>query len=194
MRLFPRKSGRARVIFAEACAALAIAVLIGGCGDNYRPVVTPINTSGPAAQPTSYAVVVSAPSPTAPGVVTIIDYSGDSIMTETPIGPGPRVFSMDELGATGYTLNSDGTLSNFAITTSLQQKNVAESTLPPTSQVVNLFTPATGLWATDLNGDVADEFFWIAAGLQTCHSIGHHREPRYLACIHVWRPAAEWPA
>ena len=158
MRLFPRKSGRARVIFAEACAALAIAVLIGGCGDNYRPVVTPINTSGPAAQPTSYAVVVSAPSPTAPGVVTIIDYSGDSIMTETPIGPGPRVFSMDELGATGYTLNSDGTLSNFAITTSLQQKNVAESTLPPTSQVVNLFTPATGLWATDLDGDVADEF------------------------------------
>ena len=123
MRLFPRKSGRARVIFAEACAALAIAVLIGGCGDNYRPVVTPINTSGPAAQPTSYAVVVSAPSPTAPGVVTIIDYSGDSIMTETPIGPGPRVFSMDELGATGYTLNSDGTLSNFAITTSLQPKN-----------------------------------------------------------------------
>ena len=116
------KSGQARVLFAEAGAALVIAVLIGGCGDNYRPVVTPVNTSGPAAQPTSYAVVVSAPSPTSPGVVTIIDYSGDSVMTETPIGPGPKVFTLDELGATGYTLNSDGTLSNFAITTSLQAK------------------------------------------------------------------------
>ncbi len=158
MRLFPMKSGPARVIFAQACAALAIAVLIGGCGDNYRPVVAPINTSGPASQPTSYAVVVSAPSPTTPGVVTFIDYSGDAILTETPIGPGPRVFSLDELGATGYTLNSDGTLSNFAITTSLQAKDIAESTLPPTAHVVNLFTPAAGIWATDLNGDVVDAF------------------------------------
>jgi DNA-binding beta-propeller fold protein YncE len=158
MRLFSSKAGQVRAIFIEACAALAIAVLIGGCGDNYRPVVTPVNTSGPAAQPTSYAIVVSAPSPTTPGVVTIIDYSGDAIMTETPIGPGPRVFTVDELGATGYTLNSDGTLSNFAITTTLQQKDIAESTLPTTAQVVNLFTPASGMWATDLNGNVVDSF------------------------------------
>ncbi len=130
MRLFQTIPGQARVLLAEAGAALAIAVLIGGCGDNYRPVVTPVNTSGPPAQPTSYAIVISAPSPTTAGMVTIIDYSGDSILTEAPIGPGPKVFTLDELGATGYTINSDGTLSNFAITTSLQAKEVSESTLP----------------------------------------------------------------
>jgi len=151
-------SGQARVLVAQAGAALAVAVLIGGCGDNYRPVVTPVNTSGPASQPTSYAIVISAPSPTTAGVFTIIDYSGDSILTETPIGPGPKVFTLDSLGATGYTLNSDGTLSNFAITTTLQAKDVSESALPPGAKLVNLMAPSSGLWVTDLNGDVVDQF------------------------------------
>jgi DNA-binding beta-propeller fold protein YncE len=158
MRLFSTIPGQARALLAEAGAALAIAVLIGGCGDNYRPVVTPVNTSGPPAQPTSYTIVVSAPSPTSAGVVTIIDYSGDSIMTEAPIGPGPRVFTLDELGATGYTINSDGTMSNFAITTTLQAKNVSESTLPTGSVPVNLMAPSSGLWATDLNNNAVDLF------------------------------------
>lgn len=158
MRLVSRFSGQARVFVAQASAALAVAVLIGGCGDNYRPVVTPVPTSGPPAQPSSYAIVVSSPSATVPGVVTIIDYSGDSIMTEANIGPGPRVFTLDELGGTGYTINSDGTLSNFAITTSLQTKNVSESTLPPGAQPVNLMAPSSGLWATDLSGNVVDIF------------------------------------
>lgn len=158
MRLFPEISGRARVFFAEAGAALAIAVLIGGCGDNYRPVVTPVNTSGPPSQPTSYAIVISAPSPTTAGIVTIVDYSGDSILNETPIGPGPKVFTLDEIGATGYTINSDGTMSNFAITTNLQAKDIGESTLPTGAQLVNLMAPSSGFWVTDLNGDVVDIF------------------------------------
>jgi DNA-binding beta-propeller fold protein YncE len=152
------KSCPARVHFAQASAALALAALLGGCGDNYRPVVTPIATSGPPAQPTSYTVVVSTTGASTPGVVTIIDYSGDSILTEAQIGPGPRVFTIDEVGATGYTVNSDGTLSNFAISPSLQAKNVSESTLPPTAQPVNLLSPSNGLWAADLNGDVVDLF------------------------------------
>jgi DNA-binding beta-propeller fold protein YncE len=147
------------MLFARAGAALAVAALVAGCGDNYRPVVNPINSNGPAPQATSYAVVVSSTGSTTPGVMTIIDYSGDAIMNETPIGPGPLVFTLDELGATGYTVNSDGTLSNFSITTSLQAKNVSESTLPPTARPVNLTAPSSGLWVTDLAGNVVDLFF-----------------------------------
>ena len=161
MRLFPMNASRARTAIAQigvAIAAVAISAVIGGCGDNYRPVVTPVNTSGPAAQPTSYLVVVSTTGVSTPGVVTIIDYSGDSMMTEASIGPGPTAFTLDELGATGYTVDSDGTLSNFSISTSLQNKNVSFSTLSPTSQIVNLMPPSFGLWATDLNGDVVDIF------------------------------------
>ena len=120
MRLFPMNASRARTAFAQigvTIAAVAVSALIGGCGDNYRPVVTPVSTNGPAAQPTSYAVVVSTTGASTDGVVTIIDYSGDSVMTEATIGPGPTAFTLDELGATGYTMNSDGTLSNFSIST-----------------------------------------------------------------------------
>jgi YVTN family beta-propeller protein len=140
------------------CAAIAAATLVAGCGSEYRPVVTPINSSGPPAQPQSYAVVVSAPSPTTAGIATIIDYSGDTVLAQAPIGPGPNTFTIDQTGSVGYTINSDGTLSNFPISSTLQAKNVTYSTLSTAAQPVNLFSPSSGLWAGDLNGNVADVF------------------------------------
>jgi DNA-binding beta-propeller fold protein YncE len=158
MRLFFMNVRQARVLLAQIGAALVVATFLGGCGDNYRPVVTPINGSGPAAQPTSDVIVISTTGATTPGIVTIVDYSGDSIMDEVPIGPGPQVFTIDEIASNGYTINSDGTLSNFALTTTLQAKNVSESTLPKTAEPVNLMAPSSGLWATDLNDNVVDLF------------------------------------
>jgi len=144
--------GQARVRLVQAGAALAAAALIAGCGSQYRPVVTPINPSGPASQPSSLAVVVSAPSPTTAGIATIIDYSGDTVVASAPIGPGPSAFTLDANGSTGYTVNSDGTLTNFPATSSLQAKNVNYTTLPSTAEPVNLFSPSSGLWAADLCG------------------------------------------
>ena len=156
--------GHACARLVQAGAVVAVVSLVAGCGEGYRPVVTPVNTSGPPAQPTSYAVAISAPSPTAPGIVTIIDYSGDSILVEAPIGPGPRTFTIDETASFGYTLDSDGTLSNFQISTSLQAKNVSFSTLSTSAQPgpphppQNMFSPASGLWGADLDGSFADDF------------------------------------
>ena len=158
MRLFFMNSGHTRVRLVQAGAVVAAVALIAGCGNTYRPVVTPVNSNGPAAQPQSYAVVVSAPSPTTPGIATIIDYSGDSVLAEAPIGPGPSTFTIDETGSNGYTVNSDGTLSNFPISPSLQAKQVSYSTLASTAQPVNLFSPSAALWAADLNGNVVDLF------------------------------------
>lgn len=157
MRLFPNHAGRACARLVEAGAVFAAVALMAGCGDNFRPVITPISPSGPAAQPTSYAVVVSAPSPTT-GIATIIDYSGDSVMAQAPIGPGPSAFTIDQGGFTGYTLNSDGTISNFPISTSLQQKQITYTTVPSTARIVNLTAPSAGLWATDLSNDNVDLF------------------------------------
>jgi DNA-binding beta-propeller fold protein YncE len=158
MRLYPMNSGQARMRLVQGGAALAAAALIAGCGSTYRPVVTPVNTSGPPAQPTSYAIVVSAPSPTTPGIATVVDYSGDSVLAIAPIGLGPVAFTIDEVGGSGYTLNSDGTLSNFQLSSSLQGKNVVYSTLPTTANPVNLFSPSAGLYAPDLAGNVTDVF------------------------------------
>ncbi len=158
MRLFPMNSCQARARLVQAGSLLAAVALIAGCGDRYRSVVTPINSSGPAAQPTSYAAVVSAPSTTTPGIATIIDYSGDSVLAIAPIGPGPTTFTVDALGDDGYTVNSDGTLSNFPVSPALQAKQVTYTTLASTAEPVNLYSPSVGLWAADLNGNVADAF------------------------------------
>jgi DNA-binding beta-propeller fold protein YncE len=164
MTLFPMNflmnSGQARVRLAQAGALFAAVALVAGCGGTYRPVVTPIGISGPPAQPlNNYAVVVSAPSPTTPGIVTIVDYSGDTVLVdEVPIGPGPSSFTLNQGGNTGYTLNSNGTLTNFPVNSNLQAKYVTFSTLLSTAEPLNLFTPSSGLWAADLYGNLADVF------------------------------------
>jgi YVTN family beta-propeller protein len=129
-------------------AAGALLVLVGatGCGSQYRPVITPVPPTGPAAQPTAYAVVFSQPGlvppgslpatappcPTTayanPGVVTIIDFSGDSIMAQAEIGTGPLTVSLNASGTAAYSLNCDNTMSTVPITTTLQTKNVLSST------------------------------------------------------------------
>jgi len=149
---------QARVRLVGGGAALAAAVLMAGCGSNYRPVVTPIYQTGPAPQVSSYTYVVSAPSPTTPGIVTVVDYSGDSILAVAPIGNGPTSFTLDGIAAYGYTFNSDHTISNFPISTTLQAKNVLDTTLPSTAEPLNLFSPVAGFWAADLDGNVADVF------------------------------------
>jgi DNA-binding beta-propeller fold protein YncE len=104
------------------------------------------------------AVVVSSPSPAtaAAGIATIIDYAGDTIMAQAPIGPAPQSFTLDQTGSTGYTVNSDGTLTNFPASINLQEKNITYSTLPAAAQSVGLFSPSAGLWVADLNGNVVD--------------------------------------
>jgi len=149
---------QARVRLVQVGAVFAAAVLVAGCGNNYRPVVTPVNPSGPPAQPESLAVVVTAPSPTTPGITTVIDYAGDSILATASIGPGPTAFTLDETGYNGFTVNSDHTITNIPVSSTLQTKNVTYSTLSSTAEPLNLFSPSSGLWATDLYGNYADVF------------------------------------
>jgi YVTN family beta-propeller protein len=156
MMLFSSRYGQAQVRLVKAAAVLASGVVVAGCGAGYRPVISPINPTGPASQPQSLVAVVSSTSSTTAGVATIIDYAGDTIMAQAPIGPGPTSFTLDQTGSSGYTVNNDGTLTNFPVTTNLQQKNVEYTTLPTTSRLVNLFSPSAGLWASDLNGNVTD--------------------------------------
>src|SRR6202522_3317247 len=158
MRLFSMSLGQARTRLVQGGAALAAVALIAGCGSTYRPVVSPVTPSGPPAQPSSYTIVVSAPSPNTPGIATVIDYSGDSVLAIAPIGVGPTTFTIDEVGGNGYTVNSDGTLSNFPLTSSLQAKSVAYTTLPSTAAPVNLYSPSSGLYVADLTGNVVDVF------------------------------------
>lgn len=128
--------------------ALALAG-VSGCGNQYRPVVTPITPTGPASQPQSYVVAYSQPnlttpqlgatnpcpnttSTTSPGIVTMIDFSGDTVLAQANLGTGPLTFSLDASGSTAYSTNCDGTVSTVPLSTTLQSKNVLTTTLPST--------------------------------------------------------------
>ncbi|MBS1803296.1 MAG: hypothetical protein JST28_08000 [Acidobacteria bacterium] len=157
MSLFPRILGQSCVRLVQASLAFGVAFVFAGCGSSYRPVITPINPSGPAAQPIGYAVVVSSTATSAAGIATVVDYAGDTIMVQAPIGPNPQAFTLDSTGSNGYTVNSDGTLTNFQVSqTEPQVKDIHYSTLPPAAQTVGLFSPGSGLWVSDLNQNVVD--------------------------------------
>ena len=113
--------------YAVVGAVLSAAML--GCGNNYRPVVTAINPVGPAAQPSKYAVAISNPSATGPGLVTITDFSGDSVLVTATLGGAPYYLALDAGGVTGYTLNCNGTINTFGISPSLLSNSVLSATL-----------------------------------------------------------------
>jgi YVTN family beta-propeller protein len=105
-----------------------------GCGNNYRPVITAINPVGPAGQPTKYAVAISDPNlgdpnGTLPGLVTFVDFSGDTVLITANIGVKPYYLILGASGSTGITLNQDGTVNSFGISTSLLSSAVQQTTL-----------------------------------------------------------------
>jgi YVTN family beta-propeller protein len=145
----------------------ALSVLAAGCGNQYRPVITPINPTGPGAIPTAYVTVVSQPgfSPLAPGVVgpcsgtsystpaiyTLLNFSGDSIVAQANGGLGPLTFSLDNSGSSVYSPNCDGSLTTAdATTNSLQSKNVQNSTLTPGSEPTNTLLANGNLYVTQV--------------------------------------------
>ena len=154
----------------SAAGAVALGVLAGlavGCGNQYRPVVTPINPTGPAALPTASITVASQPgfSPQAlgvtapcegvtpystPSVYTLLDFSGDSVVAQANGGNGPITFSMEAGGADVYAPNCDGTLTTAqATTTSLLTRDVLTSTLLPGSLPTNTLFANSSLYVAE---------------------------------------------
>ncbi len=159
-------------------AAGALLVLAGaaGCGSQYRPVINPVVPTGPASQPTSYTMVFSQPNlqlpadlpsdfppcPAVngvvqayanPGVATLVDFSGDSIMAQAEIGNGPLSFAIDPTGATAYSENCDGTISTVPISTSLQTNKVGSSTLLANAVPINMLVITGTQYVTEEGRD-----------------------------------------
>jgi DNA-binding beta-propeller fold protein YncE len=157
-----------------AAGALLVLACLTGCGSQYRPVINPIPKTGPTAQPQAFVAVFSQPglvsasassttppclpidpssgTPLAyasPGVVTVVDTSGDSISALATLGNGPLTFAMDPTGTEAITENCDGTLSSMAISAALMTKNVATSTLLPGSAPINALIISGGQYVVE---------------------------------------------
>lgn len=133
-------------------AAGLTGLLMSGCGAQYRPVVTPINPTGPASQDTSgNFVVLSTDSSSTSGLATLINGLGDTIMAQATLGDGVFSFALNSTGSTGYSLNSNAdtnvtldaypTSAPTSVSTSfgLQTSHVTNSTLTPGSNPTGIF-------------------------------------------------------
>ena len=127
-----------------------------GCGNQYRPVVSAISPVGPAGQQTKYAVAISIPSTTSLGLATIVDFSGDTVLSTPNIQVNPSYLSVNSYtSSTGtqasqaYVINAEGSLDTFSLAnpTSLLTSNVVQTTLPVGSDPVSIssFAPASAL-------------------------------------------------
>ena len=130
---------------------VAVALLFAlGCGNNYRPVVTAINPVGPAGQPQKYAVAISQPSAAGNGLLTIVDFSGDSILINATLGVAPYYLALNANGTTGYTLNGDGTVNSFGVSNQLLSNAILQTTLIPSTPLPNsIFPDGTTVYVTE---------------------------------------------
>jgi YVTN family beta-propeller protein len=133
-------------------AAVGLLGLLSGCGAQYRPVVTPVNPSGPASQDANANfVVLSTNGPSSSGLATLINGPGDTILAQATLGNGPFSFALNSSGSVGYSLNGNGdtnvTMDAYAATSpttanstfGLQTRNVTNSTLTPGSNPTAIF-------------------------------------------------------
>jgi DNA-binding beta-propeller fold protein YncE len=176
-----------RLTFALAFAPL----LLTACGSTYRPVQSSINPVGPAGQPTKYALIASTTGANTPGLATLVDFSGDTILNTTNLGNNPYWLLVDPTGSEGYTLNGDGTVNSFSIAPSLLQSQVNQTTLPAGSQASTLISQGTSVYATQAGlGQVAQLQSVppaikqeLATGANTVYTVAVSSAPRVYAVV-----------
>jgi hypothetical protein len=165
-----------------APVAMLVAALFGtaGCGNTYRPVVSAINPVGPAGQPTKYAVAVSSASPTSNGLLTMVDFSGDTVLVTATLGVNPYYFNLNASGTTGYTLNSDHTFNSFDVSPSLITSQVLESTLSPGASPQSVYAASSSTYLADPGTNAVDQLTGTPPALQQELPIGSGYSPIYV--------------
>ena len=165
--------------------------MIAGCGNTYRPVETAIAVVGPAAQPAKYAMAVSSPGPNSNGLVTMVDFSGDTVLSTAELGVNPYFFALNTNGSTGgYTLNSDKTVTSFEIsTTSLITSNVLNSTLLAGANPTSLYAASNTTFIADPGVNAIDQLLGmppalkqelpVATGYSPVYVVGQQSAPRF---------------
>jgi DNA-binding beta-propeller fold protein YncE len=116
------------------------ALTIVGCGNEYRPVVSAINPVGPAGQPAKYAVAVSSPSSTSAGLVTYVDFAGDTVLSTPNVLANPSYFAITQTASQGFVINSAGSLDNFGLgnPTAVLTSTIGQTTLAANSDPVTI--------------------------------------------------------
>ena len=180
---------------AALSVAVGLAIGLGGCATQYRPVVAAINPVGPAGQPTKYAFVISDPNElnttsALNGLLTVVDFSGDTILATPTILPRPTYLAVQASGATGFVINAENSLNSVPLGPSVITSQVVQTTLPtganpPTLSAFTLgttaqiFVPEASLSAVSIFSTPSPALRQeIAVGANPVYVVGSDNTPR----------------
>lgn len=127
-------------------AGVVVLCLAAGCGSQYRPVVFPVTPTGPAPQPESTLTVLTSSGANSPGIANIFDGSGDTLVAQAQLGPGPLALSLGTAGTPAVVTNSDGTVNSFDPSNKLMSNAVHTSTLIPPAEPYNMLATSRNLF------------------------------------------------
>lgn len=122
-----RAADSMRLVFRVSTVVVCIA--LAGCGQTYRPVVTPVNPTGPAPQPESFLIVTTTTGSDTPGLANVFDGSGDTLLTQAQLNNGPLAATLNATGSPATTVNTDGTVNTYTPSTTLRTDVVESSAL-----------------------------------------------------------------
>src|SRR5690242_3689283 len=126
---------------ARVFAILVLVLVWSGCGDQFRPVATPITPPPPDPQPTHFIFVLNGNGTNNPGTGTRIDVSGDTNVGVAAVGLGPVHAAFLANGSRIYVANSlEDTVSSYALTSLTS----VTTSLPPGSRPVFVHTTENG--------------------------------------------------
>jgi len=129
--------------------------------------------------------------PLSNGLVTIVDFSGDTVLVTATIGLNPYYLALSTQGGSGYTLNSDRTVTSFGVSTSLISSEVLETTLLPGASPASLFATSTNTYIPDPGVNAIDQLVGappalkqelpVASGYTPIYVVGQSGSPRAYA-------------
>src|SRR5207253_8962218 len=102
---------------ARVFAVFVLLLVCARCGDQFRPVATPLMPPHPGPQPTHFIFVLNGNGANDPGTGTRIDVSGDTNVGVATVGTGPVHAALLPNGSRLYVANSlEDTVSSYALT------------------------------------------------------------------------------
>ena len=125
------------------------------------------------------------------GSLTMVDFSGDTILVTAPLGLNPYFLTLDSTGHTAFTLNSDRTLTSWPITTAYVPGTVLQSTLLAGANPASLYATSSVTYIADPGVSAIDQLLGqppalkqelpVASGYMPVYVLGQSTSQRIYA-------------
>jgi len=114
------------------------------------------------------------------GSVTMVDFSGDTILVEAPMGLDPYYMSLDTTGHYVFTLNNDTTVTSWPITTSYLPGTVLQSTLLNGAVPASIFATSSTTYIADPGVNSIDQMLGVPPALKQELPVATAYKPVYV--------------